>query len=289
MRGILIDAGLRPEHYLIDVGCGSGRLTAALRSYLTGPYLGLDVVPELLAYARETFGRPGWRFEEVQGMVIPERADTADMVCFFSVLTHLMHEDGFRYLLEARRVLKPGGTIVFSFLDFAIESHWAVFSGMLDARNRNESTHHNQFIGRDAVVVWASRLEMEVVAIRDGNATQVYLDNDVVLDDGRVLSREASLGQSICVLRKPALTNSGAVSRQPPAASAAPPGDYLQLQDGLHRSAVRITQLEARLAESEQRMARVANDVQTIARTRSWRLLHAVAAALRAPFASRKG
>ena len=113
MREILIASGLQPQHTLIDVGCGSGRLTAALRHYLTGGYLGIDVVPDLLAYARERCGRPDWRFEETSEIRIPAADNSADMVCFFSVLTHLLHEDSFHYLTEATRVLKDEGTIVF--------------------------------------------------------------------------------------------------------------------------------------------------------------------------------
>ena len=52
MLKILVEAGLKPEHYLIDVGCGSGRLTKSAGHYLTGRYLGTDVVP-LCSITRE--------------------------------------------------------------------------------------------------------------------------------------------------------------------------------------------------------------------------------------------
>lgn len=124
-RTLLLDLGLSEGCYLIDAGCGSGRLSASVAR--NGPdlrYLGTDVVPELLAYARERSARPDWRFELVDGLAIPERDSAADMVCFFSVLTHLTEEEGDSYLREARRVLKPGGKIVCSFLDPAEFSPW---------------------------------------------------------------------------------------------------------------------------------------------------------------------
>ena len=37
--------GLGPNDFLVDAGCGSGRLASALASYLKGSYLGIDVVP----------------------------------------------------------------------------------------------------------------------------------------------------------------------------------------------------------------------------------------------------
>jgi hypothetical protein len=47
----LIRLGLRPEHTLVDIGCGSGRLPFALREYLTGSFVGTDILDDALAYA----------------------------------------------------------------------------------------------------------------------------------------------------------------------------------------------------------------------------------------------
>ena len=199
-REILITHGLRPTDFVIDVGCGSGRLSKPLSHYLEGPYLGIDVVPALVAHARALTGRTDWRFEVGTGLEIPEAADRADMVCFFSVFTHLLHEQSYVYLRDAKRVLKSGGRIVFSFLEFAIPSHWNVFEGTLANRG---AEHLNVFIGRDAVQAWAEHLELEVVAICDGDKPQTPLRHPVTLEDGSVMSDSGTLGQSLCVLRKP--------------------------------------------------------------------------------------
>ena len=91
---LLRDAGLSDTDYLIDVGCGTGRTAMALREVATLRYLGTDVVPDLLDYARERVGRPDWRFEVVDRLVIPEADGKADMVTMFSVLTHLTAREG---------------------------------------------------------------------------------------------------------------------------------------------------------------------------------------------------
>jgi ubiquinone/menaquinone biosynthesis C-methylase UbiE len=77
-------------------------------------YLGTDVVPGFLAYAQERC--PGWRFDLVESLKIPAPDASADFVFFFSVLTHLSHQEGGFYLSEAKRVLRPGGKIVTSFI-----------------------------------------------------------------------------------------------------------------------------------------------------------------------------
>src|SRR6185437_11744452 len=64
--------GLARDGYLVDVGCGSGRLAKPLSAYLLGPYLGFDLVPDLIAYAKQLVGRPDWRFEVIDHIEIPE-------------------------------------------------------------------------------------------------------------------------------------------------------------------------------------------------------------------------
>ena len=200
-RSLLIDCGLQPDDYVIDVGCGSGRLAKPLSEYLRGPYLGIDIVPDLVDYARELVGRPDWRFEVATGLEIPERDNRAQMVCFFSVFTHLLHEQSYAYLKEARRVLAPGGKIVISFLEFAIPSHWAVFEGMVADIGGQQQL--NVFMSRDGLQAWAEHLSLEIVGLHDGDKPHIALPHPVTLDNGTVMSGIGSLGQSICIMRKP--------------------------------------------------------------------------------------
>ncbi len=84
--------GLQPNQFLIYVGCGSGRLAKPLAKYLKGSYLGIAVVPDFLTHAKETAGRSDWQFQEAEGLRIPAPAESADMVFFFNVMTHLLRE-----------------------------------------------------------------------------------------------------------------------------------------------------------------------------------------------------
>ncbi len=181
--------GLPADGHLVDVGCGSGRLAKPLSADHEGTYLGLDLVPDLLAHARRICNRPDWRFEVVRHIGIPEADGRADMVCFFSVLTHLLHEQSYWYLEEARRVLKPGGLIVFSFLEFSEPSHFEIFLGTVEQAKARIANPLNVFIDRAAIPIWAKSLGLEVVDIRAG---------------GDVIVPEGNLGQAVCVLKKPA-------------------------------------------------------------------------------------
>ena len=203
-REMLRFFGLKPNDMLIDVGCGSGRLAIPLSKDHPGGYLGTDLVEDLLDHARAHCDRPDWRFEAVDGLAIPAPDGEADMVAFFSVLTHLLHEQSYLYLEEARRVLRPGGRIVFSFLEYALPGHREVFEATVE-QARHPGIHPlNVLIEREAIRYWSERLGLPIVEIRDGREGFVPLPTSLALEDGGTIHGPAALGQSICVLEKPA-------------------------------------------------------------------------------------
>lgn len=198
-RELLIQQGLRRDGYLIDVGCGSGRLASPLSDYLTGRYLGIDIVPELVDYARQLVPRSDWRFEVAAGLSIPEKDHTADMVCFFSVFTHLLPEQSFVYLQESVRVLKPEGRIVFSFLELEEPAHWPIFENAI--RVLDDTSHPmTTFVERSAIRTWAAHLKLKIETIVDAVAPHINLERPLTLDNGTLLQGKVAFGQSICVL-----------------------------------------------------------------------------------------
>lgn len=199
-RDLLIQCGLKPDQYLIYVGCGSGRLAYALRTYLTGRYLGLDVLPELLSQAQSVADRKDWAFKHIQGFSIPEQDNSADMICFFSVFTHLLHEQSYVYLRDAQRVTKAGGLIVFSFMEYGYESHWQAFENAIAQINDNLPL--NVFISRDAIEAWASHLDLKIVSIHNGEEPFIKLQEPAVFDHGGAFTEYGTIGQSVCVLQK---------------------------------------------------------------------------------------
>jgi SAM-dependent methyltransferase len=198
---LLRSLGLGAADTVVDVGCGSGRLATQLVVFPEIKYVGTDVVPVLLDQARKITGMERWRFALTDGPVIPEPDGTADFVCFFSVLTHLSHEDSYRYLREAKRVLRPGGKIVVSFLEFRIDSHWLWFQYSVDLGPAG--AHHNQYIERTALEAWARHLDLRLDAVHDGDKPHIPIDRDLRWSDGRMSVGTGALGQSVAVFSKP--------------------------------------------------------------------------------------
>jgi len=180
--------GLQPHQHLVDVGCGSGRLAKPLSECHSGKYSGFDIVKVAVDYARETVNRPDWRFEEIDSIAIPEPDQSCDMVCFFSVFTHLFHDQSYQYLKECVRVLNPGGKVIFSFLERRSLHHWKmVVYGTLKHLIQPKDKHMNVFISRKQIKIWANQLGLQLEKIHNAS--------DNPWGDG-------ALGQSICVLSK---------------------------------------------------------------------------------------
>jgi len=199
---LLVHLGLQPYHSLVDVGCGSGRLAKRLAKYLSGGmYTGIDVVPELLEYARQ--GLPAhWQFITIDKFTeLNPVADLADFVCFFSVFTHLLPEESFVYLDLARQSLRPGGRVVFSFLEYDL--HWDVFQESIDRARRDVSPPHlNTLLSRDTIGIWAERLGMKLAEIHRGDEAFIPISQPLILDDGTTIHDWAQLGQSLVVLEQ---------------------------------------------------------------------------------------
>jgi 2-polyprenyl-3-methyl-5-hydroxy-6-metoxy-1,4-benzoquinol methylase len=192
--GALVLAGLTPDTELVDVGCGSGRLAASLAPLWHGEYLGIDVVPDLVDYAREQAFNRSWQFETITRLAIPAGDESKDLVCFFSVFTHLPHEQSFIYLREARRILRTGGRAVVSFLELAEESHWCVFEATVDSVY--DQRHHNQFVHRDELRTWCDRLGFSIERFIGGQELEIP-----VLDGLEPTGELTEFGQSLAIIR----------------------------------------------------------------------------------------
>ena len=159
---LLVHFGLSAGHSIVDVGCGSGRLALALTEEFGDDldYVGTDVVEELLAYAR-TVADPSYRFELNTDLTIPAPDASCDFIVYFSVVTHLLHEESFRYLRDAVRALKPDGKLVVTFLESA--RHWNIFQRVVDIYDAPGPREPLvMFIERPMLEVWAEKLGLEI-------------------------------------------------------------------------------------------------------------------------------
>jgi len=97
---------------VLDLGCGAGRLATYLRP-LTNQYVGADISEHMLAYCRGHF--PELKFQQADMRQLPFADGAFDCVfAVFNLFDAVSHEDRLRVLADVRRVLTPGGLLVFS-------------------------------------------------------------------------------------------------------------------------------------------------------------------------------
>jgi ubiquinone/menaquinone biosynthesis C-methylase UbiE len=160
-------AGLADGQFLVDLGCGCGRGAHFIGQRMKIEYLGLDIVQDLLDYAAEICPR-NYRFVLNRSRTLPLKDRSVDMFCGFSIFTHLLHAESYLYLEEMKRALRPGGRILFSFLEFAEPTHWETFRSTCEAQRNATLPHLNMFIERGAIRTWCEKLELSVLEFIDG-------------------------------------------------------------------------------------------------------------------------
>lgn len=120
--------GLTPEHKVLEVGCGIGRMAIPLTQYLSqdGSYDGFDIVPDGISWCKQHIAtaHPNFRFQLInlynsvynpQGRIQPHELafpyaeGSFDFVFLTSVFTHMLPDDVGHYLREIRRVLRQNG------------------------------------------------------------------------------------------------------------------------------------------------------------------------------------
>jgi ubiquinone/menaquinone biosynthesis C-methylase UbiE len=68
------------------------------------------------------------------------------------------------YLEDIKRVLKKGGKLVFSFLEFSFAAHWPNFEATVEAQRTHANVPINMFIERSTIDTWCRKLGYELQA-----------------------------------------------------------------------------------------------------------------------------
>ena len=103
--------GLKGNEFVLDAGCGTGRVTELLLPHLPeGRVLAVDASETMVGVARERFaGEPRVRVEH-QDLLLLEVEELVDVI--FSTATFHWIEDHERLFARLARILKPGGRLV---------------------------------------------------------------------------------------------------------------------------------------------------------------------------------
>lgn len=134
---LIAHARISPGERVLDLGCGTGIVARVAAEHLGsgGNVTGVDVNPEMLDVARSVSAETHPDIEWQQGPAenLPLARSTFDVV--LSQQTFQFLEDRNAALEEIRRVLRPGGRVVFSVFRSARHNH--TYQPLIDAFRRH--------------------------------------------------------------------------------------------------------------------------------------------------------
>jgi SAM-dependent methyltransferase len=119
---------LSGDDVVLEIGCGAGRIGDKMAPRCR-QWIGGDVSARMLDHARTALERhANVTFVLLNGFDLDGIADASvDVVYCSAVFMHLDEWDRYRYVLEARRVLRPGGRAYFDNIDLGSPQGWALF------------------------------------------------------------------------------------------------------------------------------------------------------------------
>jgi SAM-dependent methyltransferase len=142
---------LHPCEYVLEIGCGSGRMAIPLTNYLdhAGIYVGMDITRSSIVWCQQHISRyyPNFYFFHVdlynerynpkgsyqaQDYSFPFKDRSFDFIFLASVFTHLLPEDTTHYLSQVARMLNNDGRALFTFFLLNNEQQHLAEQGLND-------------------------------------------------------------------------------------------------------------------------------------------------------------
>ena len=126
IRTLQLQAGLRSDARLLDMGCGCGAIPLVMQAHCipVGGYIGLDVYGAMIDWCNKHIANDSFafahhdywsaRYNAAGKRFLPFAVDDgwAETIVMKSILTHLLPEDTDWYLRETARVLAPSGRAI---------------------------------------------------------------------------------------------------------------------------------------------------------------------------------
>jgi ubiquinone/menaquinone biosynthesis C-methylase UbiE len=128
LHWLSISVGVKPTDVILEIGCGIGRVGQVLAPRCK-QWIGCDVSPNMLQHAQQRLvAFTNVQFMQLSGYDLQPIPDASiDLVYCTVVFMHLDDWDRYNYILEACRVLKPGGRIFVDNFNLRSDAGWQIF------------------------------------------------------------------------------------------------------------------------------------------------------------------
>jgi ubiquinone/menaquinone biosynthesis C-methylase UbiE len=130
VRFLNVHLAARAPRAVLEIACGPGRLTAAVRGIRMG--VAIDSSAEMLATAQQRMngGAASWAFLRTDAFVLPFQAESFDAVYTLRFVRHFQLPERQRLYREVRRVLRPRGVFMVDALNREVSHPYRVKRGL---------------------------------------------------------------------------------------------------------------------------------------------------------------
>jgi SAM-dependent methyltransferase len=161
--------GIGPADVVLDIGCGPGRVGRHMAPRCAR-WIGADVSENMLRFAREALADLGnVSFVRLNGFDLTGVGDgSVDVVYCMAVFMHLEEWERYRYILEARRVLKAGGWLYVNNFNLLSEEGWKFFEGVLALDPARRPLHSSRHSTPQELEAFVTRAGFEDIQVQTG-------------------------------------------------------------------------------------------------------------------------
>ncbi len=208
---------LKPNHYILEVGSGMGRIARAIAQFLeqSGHYDGIDIVKTGVEWCTRVITKnyPNAKFQQINlynkhynpkgtykavDFQFSFEDERYDFVVLISVFTHMLLDEVEHYLAEIARVLKKGGCCYITYFLINSESLESIKKNELNFKFKCKD---NEYYTTDI------KVPTKAVAYNENMIRFLYKKNNFIIKEpvyyGRWCGRENTLDlQDIIVARK---------------------------------------------------------------------------------------
>lgn len=158
-----------PNQKALEIGCGGGRITATALT-LFSHVCAADISSEMLQRARQAVTAPNVSFHKLDGFGLDEFPDSSfDVVYSHDVAVQLSSPQVYALLMEAGRVLRPGGLGLVSFYDFVEQFEMFKQTSLSLWMRRLPSTHRRlHFMTEEILHRMLEDLRLDMVEAQRG-------------------------------------------------------------------------------------------------------------------------
>jgi 2-polyprenyl-3-methyl-5-hydroxy-6-metoxy-1,4-benzoquinol methylase len=141
---------------VLELGCGNGRLYRQLiDAGMVAAYTGVEVSEDVIAANKERYSLANWLCSSGYDTTLPPH--THDCVFAHYVLEHCAFPE--KFLLNALRLVKPGGRVILTFPDMVEASLFGSQALGLDARSASNHLKHGRLL-HALIRLWDTRVRL---------------------------------------------------------------------------------------------------------------------------------